>query len=89
MEKAYGLLTRIATTPWLSVAVAFAPTGKRQIELHAMRDMVKEGDDILRHGRDLRDFGKIVHEGWKLKRTLSSRIIFYQPDARGKGPLIA
>ena len=56
-------------------------TPKRETELHTMQAMVDEGVDILRAERDLRDFGKLMHEGWKLKRTLSSRISNSNIDA--------
>ena len=41
-------------------------------ELHAMTAMVQEGIDILKNRRDLNDFGKLLNEGWKLKRGLAS-----------------
>ncbi|NQT93010.1 MAG: kinase [Lentisphaerae bacterium] len=56
-------------------------TPKRETELHTIHDMVQEGVDILRDGSDLRQFGKLMHEGWKLKRTLSSRISNSEIDA--------
>jgi D-glycero-alpha-D-manno-heptose-7-phosphate kinase len=49
-------------------------TPKRETELRRMQDMVEEGVNILRQGRDLRGFGELLHEGWQLKRTLSNRI---------------
>lgn len=56
-------------------------TPKRETQLHAMQAMVQEGVDILREGRELRQFGELLHEGWKLKRTLSSRISNSDIDA--------
>ena len=56
-------------------------TPKRETELRAMQAMVEEGVDILRADRDLQDFGRLMHEGWKLKRTLSSRISNSNIDA--------
>ena len=47
---------------------------KKETELHALQALVEEGMEILREGRDLREFGKIMNEGWQLKRTLSSKI---------------
>lgn len=47
---------------------------RKQAELQTMQAMVEEGVSILREGRDLRLFGKLLHEGWQLKKTLSSRI---------------
>lgn len=40
-------------------------------ELRAMAAMVPEGVDILKGHRDLNDFGKLLREGWKLKRSLA------------------
>jgi D-glycero-alpha-D-manno-heptose-7-phosphate kinase len=36
--------------------------------------MVDEGERILVGNGDLRDFGRLLHESWKLKRALSSKI---------------
>jgi len=41
-------------------------------ELGAMTAMVQEGIDILKSRKRLNDFGKLLNEGWKLKRSLSS-----------------
>lgn len=45
-------------------------------ELHAMRAMVDQAVRILEknEGDWLGDFGKLLHETWKLKRSLSSRV---------------
>jgi D-glycero-alpha-D-manno-heptose-7-phosphate kinase len=40
-------------------------------ELHAMAAMVHEGVDILKSRKNLNDFGKLLNEGWKLKRSLA------------------
>ena len=48
---------------------------QKKKELHAMRAMVDESIAILQDPKsDLRSFGSLLHESWKLKRTLSSRI---------------
>lgn len=50
-------------------------TPARGLELNAIRAMVDEALAILsRKNDDLSDFGRLLHEGWKLKRTLSERI---------------
>ena len=54
---------------------------RKEAELHAMQTMVQEGVDILCKGRDMREFGSLLHESWKLKRTLSSRISNQNIDA--------
>ena len=43
-------------------------------ELRAMREMVDEAAEILNGGGDIIEFGRLLHESWKLKRTLSSRV---------------
>jgi D-glycero-alpha-D-manno-heptose-7-phosphate kinase len=52
--------------------VASIPSKKS--ELHQLMAMVGEGERILAGGGDLRDFGSLLHEGWQLKRTLSSKV---------------
>jgi D-glycero-alpha-D-manno-heptose-7-phosphate kinase len=39
-----------------------------------MRAMVDEGERILVGSGEMRDFGRLLHESWKLKRALSSKI---------------
>jgi len=48
-------------------------TPKKADELHAIQKMVGTGLQILSSG-DLNDFGKLLHEAWQMKRTLSSKI---------------
>lgn len=43
-------------------------------ELAEMAAMVPEGLRILRGNGDLADFGRLLHESWMLKRSLSSRV---------------
>ena len=43
-------------------------------ELRAIRGMVDEAQKILAGTGTLRDFGRLLHESWMLKRTLSSKI---------------
>lgn len=50
-------------------------------ELSAMAAMVDEGHRILTADRDLDDFGRLLHEGWQLKRSLSSRVSTAEIDA--------
>jgi len=50
-------------------------TPQRTEELKTMQQMVSEGEAILSSpGRPLEDFGRLLHEGWKLKKTLSQKI---------------
>ena len=43
-------------------------------ELSEMAAMVDQGLSILAEGRDLSDFGRLLHESWMLKRSLSTRV---------------
>lgn len=50
-------------------------TPKKDTELNAMRQMVDEAVNILHDKKeDLDDFGKLLHQSWQLKRSLSSKI---------------
>ena len=46
---------------------------KKQKELSAMYQMVKRANEIL-NGNRITEFGKLLHESWKLKRSLSDKI---------------
>jgi D-glycero-alpha-D-manno-heptose-7-phosphate kinase len=52
--------------------IAAVPNKHRELLL--MQQMVDEAVDCLSSGRDLKDFGKMLHEAWQLKRSLSGRI---------------
>ncbi|HAL91949.1 MAG TPA: kinase [Verrucomicrobia bacterium] len=54
---------------------------KKGKELSEMAAMVDEGLRILTGGRDLADFGRLLHDGWMLKRSLSSRVSTPEIDA--------
>jgi D-glycero-alpha-D-manno-heptose-7-phosphate kinase len=47
---------------------------KKKRELAVMRQMVDEGLKILTNGQDIKEFGSLLHESWKLKRELSDGI---------------
>lgn len=50
-------------------------TPKKKTELSAMHDMVSEAMSILSNPKtDLAEFGRLLHESWKLKRGLTSSI---------------
>jgi D-glycero-alpha-D-manno-heptose-7-phosphate kinase len=42
--------------------------------LTTMRSLVDEAVALLNSGRDIREFGALMHEGWQLKRSLSAKI---------------
>ena len=68
-------------------------TANRTRELEAMRQMVDEALAILnRDSGDLDDFGRLLHESWCLKRSLTTKITNDQIDsiyatARGAGAI--
>jgi D-glycero-alpha-D-manno-heptose-7-phosphate kinase len=50
-------------------------TPLRKTELELMQQMVDEAEAIvMTPGRDLNDFGRLLHEGWKVKRSLTQKI---------------
>jgi D-glycero-alpha-D-manno-heptose-7-phosphate kinase len=49
-------------------------TSKKKSELSEMYSMVDIAADILSNGRDIKDFGLLLHETWQLKRSLTDRI---------------
>jgi D-glycero-alpha-D-manno-heptose-7-phosphate kinase len=54
---------------------------RKQKELTEMAAMVDQGLRILTAGRDLADFGRLLHESWRLKRSLSARVSSPEIDA--------
>ena len=64
----------------------------RKAQLHAMQQLVSESLAILSGGRDIRDFGRLLHETWQMKRTLSAKVSNQEVDdlyekARSAGAL--
>ncbi len=49
-------------------------TPNKRRELTEMCHMVDEAVNILNGNDDLKDFGKLLHEGWQLKRSLTDKI---------------
>ncbi len=50
-------------------------TDQKQKQLLRIREMVDEAVNLLNGGSDdINDFGKLLHDAWKLKRTLSKRV---------------
>lgn len=49
-------------------------TNFKQAELFAMQRMVDQAMEILQSRSSLLPFGELLHEGWKLKRSLTQRI---------------
>ena len=47
---------------------------KKQGELKTMMSMVDDAIDILVSDRDIADFGRLLHESWMLKRSLTPHI---------------
>ncbi|UCC96699.1 MAG: hypothetical protein JSW66_12735 [Phycisphaerales bacterium] len=56
-------------------------TCSRTAELRAMKEMVDEAVNILNSsGQNIEDFGQLLNESWKLKRSLSSRVTTSEID---------
>ncbi|PWT88027.1 MAG: kinase [Proteobacteria bacterium] len=66
--------TGLSRTASEIAAEQVASTKQRVVELKAIRAMVEEGQRILAGKGSLVEFGRLLHEGWELKRTLSSKI---------------
>jgi D-glycero-alpha-D-manno-heptose-7-phosphate kinase len=47
---------------------------ERMHEMTRIRELVDEGLDVLQSGADIRQFGELLHEGWQMKRSLSSAV---------------
>ncbi|MDO8743017.1 MAG: kinase, partial [Candidatus Azambacteria bacterium] len=56
-------------------------TPKKEKELTLMHQMVDEAINILTEKKDICDFGKLLDEGWRLKKTLSDKISNSEIDA--------
>jgi len=42
--------------------------------LRSLFDLVDEASNILRSSSDIKEFGKLLHESWKLKKDISNKI---------------
>lgn len=49
-------------------------TVAKQEELKEMYEMVAQGIHILKESQDITDFGRLLHEGWMLKKSLTDKI---------------
>lgn len=58
-----------------------ADLDRREAQLHTLRAMVEEAAGILCNPRrDLADLGRLLHEGWMLKRELSANVSNFAID---------
>jgi len=55
-------------------------THKKQTELSSMFDMVQAAIDILSSKEDIGVIGKLLHESWMLKRSLTTKITNHHMD---------
>lgn len=67
-------------------------TARKEQELRTLLQMVEEGVRILQGSGDLESFGRLLHEAWRIKRELTTRISTPLVDqiyeaARGAGAL--
>lgn len=49
-------------------------TPQKERELNKMRQIVDQAVDVLNNGRNIVEFGKLLHESWQIKKQLSNRI---------------
>lgn len=72
----YSMLfyTGLSRTASEIAAEQVAGTLRRKKELNEMLEMVDRAIKILNSNDDLSKFGKLLHENWKIKRSLSSKI---------------
>lgn len=57
------------------VAKTFVPTiAQKEKQLFAMNEMVDQAMNILNSKTDVKEFGKLLHETWNLKRSLSPSV---------------
>lgn len=67
----YTGITRTAST----VAASYVhDIEKKEPQLQALSHLVDEGIAILSGGQDITRFGKLLHEAWQVKRSLSSSV---------------
>lgn len=67
----YTGVTRTAS----DIAKTFVPNiEQKEKQLLAMNEMVDQALNILNSKQDINDFGKLLHESWTLKRSLSSSV---------------
>lgn len=66
--------TGISRTASLIAGEQIRQIPKKQLELVEMYKMVDQGINILNNSSDLLDFGRLLHESWMLKRSLSEKV---------------
>jgi len=58
-----------------NVAASYVPEiESKKAQLNAYRGMVDEAADILTRNRPLEEFGKLMHEAWTVKKSLSDQV---------------
>ena len=67
----YTGVSRVAST---MAAKVVENIDKKKNEFGLFRQFVNDGLEILSSGGDLKDFGRLLDEGWKIKRTLAQGI---------------
>jgi galactokinase/mevalonate kinase-like predicted kinase len=66
--------TGISRTATLIAADQIKQIPHREKQLTQLYHLVNSGVQILCEGGDIREFGRLLHEGWQLKRVLSRNI---------------
>ncbi len=75
------VFTGMARTASEIAAEQIKTTHQKERELHQMRTMVDRAIAILKSEEDIKEFGKLLHETWMLKRGLTSKITNSQVDS--------
>lgn len=52
----------------------------RRRQLRLLSDLCQEAIRVLSQGKSLTEFGEILHEGWEIKRSLSSKVTNHEVD---------
>lgn len=76
LEKHFALyFTGFARTASEVAQEQLRLTPQRTSELKSMFELVDEAESVLTNqNRPLKEFGRLLHESWKIKRTLTSKI---------------
>jgi len=54
---------------------------QREKELMRMHDMTDKGIQILKENKGVEEFGRLLHESWQIKKSLSDKITNPEIDA--------
>jgi D-glycero-alpha-D-manno-heptose-7-phosphate kinase len=73
-ERLLLLYTGVSRTASSIASAQVAAIPKRTVELGRLVKLVDEAVNVLSGTGDLRDFGRLLHEGWQIKKSLTDKI---------------